>query len=102
MSESPLHQYVHKRFREIFGEPDTTLGRDDHWALKPDRYRAAINVLVNGTGGKPAVWVFDPHSEQDGVLRTAIKSEKELDELIPIIQDRVRQAALKPHRTSNG
>ena len=100
-SESPLHQFVHRRFREVFGDPNNSLGRDDHWALKPDRYRAAINVLVNGTGGNPVVWVFDPHCEEDGPLRTIIDDEQALGDLIKKIQDRVKAVALKPDRTGN-
>ena len=92
-----LHQQVHKRFRETFGEPDNTLRRDDHWSLKPDGLnRASINVLVNGTAENPAVWVFDPHSKNDGVMRQLIAHESELEEIIKLIQDRVKRAAAEP------
>jgi hypothetical protein len=93
---SALHQHVHQRFRELFGEPDNTLGRDDHWSLKPDGpKRASINVLVNGTVENPAIWVFDPHSKNDGVMRQLISHESELEEIIKLIHDRVRRAAAR-------
>jgi hypothetical protein len=96
MSEaSPLHVFVHKRLREVFGDPDNSLGRDDHWSLKPARpYAASINVLVNGTAETPAVWVFDPHAQNNGVLRAAVKDEGSLDAIIKQIQERVNRASL--------
>jgi len=33
---SVLHKFVHGRLREIFGQPDNSLGRDDDWSLRPD------------------------------------------------------------------
>ena len=33
---SPLHSMVHDRFVEVFGKPESSLGRDDHWGLKPE------------------------------------------------------------------
>jgi hypothetical protein len=99
---SPLHKFVHKRFREIFGDPDNALGRDDHWALKPSPYQASINVLVNGTSEAPAVWVFDPHVPNDGVLRKLIKSESEIEELVKHIQKRIEQAAAKGDGSQDG
>lgn len=90
-----LHTYVHQRFREAFGEPDNTLGRDDHWSLTPSREQPAINVLVDGTGETPAVWVFDPHIKDDGVMQRAVKKEDDVAELIEKIQQQVEQAKLK-------
>ena len=66
---SELHQRILSRFREVFGEPDNTLGRDDHWALKPEPYKLAINVLAHGTSELPAIWVFAPHDTKEDVLR---------------------------------
>src|SRR5437870_12831950 len=78
---SPLHKLLHRRFHEVFGEPDHTLGRDDHWALMPSTPHAiSINVLVNGMPEMPAVWVFDPYSRTDGVIRTSIKDEAHLED----------------------
>jgi hypothetical protein len=91
---SALHNYIHTRFRELFGQPDNTLGRDDHWSIKPDGpYRASINVLVNGTDEMPAVWVFDPHSREDGVMRAVVKSEDDLIDIVKQIQDRVARGS---------
>jgi hypothetical protein len=94
MSEtSALHKFVHARLREVFGPPDNTLGRDDHWSIKPSASQAAINVLVNGTAEHPAVWVFDPHVPNDGVLRTAIQREEQIESVIEQILDRTKKAA---------
>lgn len=66
----------------------------DHWSLRPDGpYRASINVLVNGTAEVPAIWVFDPHVKNDGVLRSVIKNEDELMEIVKQIKDRLDRAA---------
>jgi hypothetical protein len=89
---STLHKLVHKRFHEVFGGPDITLGRDDHWSLKPSKNSISINILVNGTGEKPAIWVFDPFSKTDGVLRELISNEKELNKVIKQIQQRLKLA----------
>ena len=97
-----LHKYVHQRFREIFGEADNSLGRDDHWALKPSPYQSSINVLVNGTAEHPAVWVFDPHMPNDGVLRKVVTSESDVDELAKQIQERINQAAAKRDGSQDG
>ena len=91
---SEFHKVLHKRFKEVFGDPDHTLGRDDHWALKPGGQAIPINVLVNGMPELPAVWVFDPNSRDDGVMRVSVKDEAHLDEIIEQIQERVKQAGL--------
>jgi hypothetical protein len=92
-----LHKFVHKRFREVFGEPSSSLGRDDHWSLPISGLDlAAINVLVNGTSSEsPAVWVFDPHIQHDGVMRVAIKDEATLEDTINQILERVKRANRK-------
>ena len=91
---SELHQRILARFREVFGEPDNTLGRDDHWALKPDPHKLAINVLANGTAELPAIWVFDPHDHNDGVLRIGVKSHQDIEDFITLIRDRLERARL--------
>jgi hypothetical protein len=89
-----------ERFREVFGEPDNTLGRDDHRALKCDRYAVggrdilSINVLVGGMSDMPAVWVFDPNSRDDGMMRIAVKDQAHLEDIINQIQERVKKASL--------
>ena len=89
---SPLHQHLHKRFKEVFGKPDNSLGRDDHWAFFPTPNSVSINVLVNGTAQTPAVWVFDPHSRDDGGMRSGIEGEDDLIEVVKQIQARVKRA----------
>jgi hypothetical protein len=87
---SAIHELVHKRFRDVFGEPDSVLGTDNHWALKPDvPYAVSINILVDGTAKAPAVWVFDPHVKTDGVLRVFVENEQMLEDIILRIQARV-------------
>ena len=89
---SPIHDYVHKRFRETFGEPDNTLGRDDHWSLRPGAFKPAINILCNGGAEVAAVWVFDPHSKNDGVIRVAVETRDQVEAIILTIQQRLRDA----------
>jgi hypothetical protein len=91
-----LHELVHARIREVFGDPSSTLERDDHWALMPDGLDIApIHILVNGTAESPAVWVFDPHSRSDGVHRVAVKDEDELHKIIKHIEHRLQRASVK-------
>ena len=92
---STLHAYAHARFHEVFGEPQTTLGKDDHWELKPSPDAVSINVLVDGSSHKPSIWVFDPYDRSDGVSSIAITSEQQVEETIKQIQERLRCAAEK-------
>jgi hypothetical protein len=92
---SEFHARVHAIFREYFGEPDSRLGRDDHWALDVGGDRPPIHILVNGTAEHPSIWVFDPHSLDDGVMRQVVRTEAEVRNLIPIIQKRVEIASAR-------
>lgn len=89
---SPLHAYVFARFREVFGEPNNTLQKDDHWALQTVVLDKPINVLVNGTPASPACWIFDPHETTSPVYNTAMASEGQVDDVIILIQTRVKRA----------
>jgi hypothetical protein len=53
----------------------------------------AINVLVNGSVEKPAIWVFDPHNRHDGVFRAYIESDDHLERIIAQIHQRLKAAA---------
>ena len=55
---SSLHNYVDARFREAFGEPHTSMGKDDHWRLQGSPSQLPINVLLNGNREIPALWIF--------------------------------------------
>lgn len=95
---SPLHAYIFTRFREAFGDPNTSLQKDDHWAFAgaiPDK---AINVLVNGTPAFPAVWLFDPHEISDPVYSSAVSTEMQVDKIITLIQARITRAG-KPRES---
>ena len=95
-ARSALHKFVHDRFCELFGDPDSSLGRDDHWSLRPEGpYRSCINLLVNGTAEQPAIWIFDPHSRNDGVFRASVKNEDDLHKVIRQIEHRLERAAAK-------
>jgi hypothetical protein len=74
---------------EAFGPPDHSLGRDDHWALTPFPSALTLNILLNGSGDMPAVWVFDPYGEPEGVVKSVVHNERELDDIIQAIRDRV-------------
>lgn len=89
---SALHQFVHAQIREAFGEPDHSLGRDDHWALRPGAKKANINILVNGSAETPTVWIFDPHSRTQGVFRAAIKKEDDMYKVLKQIEHRLQRA----------
>jgi hypothetical protein len=89
---SPLHAYIFTRFREIFGQPTNSLQKDDHWAFQTLPTDHVINVLVNGTPSSPAVWIFDPYEAGHHVYNSAMADEAEVDEVIMLIQDRVKRA----------
>jgi hypothetical protein len=86
-----LHQYVHDRFRAAFGQPSNSLEKDDHWAMETTNINQPINILVNGTPAAPAVWVFDPHELAMPVYSTSLISEEAVDNVIVLIQTRVKR-----------
>ena len=102
MSQSlSISKVVHARFREVFGQPHRSMGKDDHWSLQPTPMKAPIYVLVNGTTEHPAIWMFDTHSKNDGVFSKTVTNEDELHEVIKQIQDRVKSVA-RPSGSPNG
>lgn len=84
--------YIHARFREVFGEPNSMLAMDSQWSLRSHMEAPAIFVLVNGSYEKPAVWVFDPFATEN-VWRTSITSNAEVDRAIEEITHRTARAA---------
>jgi hypothetical protein len=88
---SPLLKYIHSKFREVLGEPDTTLELDSQWSLKVAPGAPAIFILVNGSYEKPAVWIFDPYTSEN-VWRTSITSNGQVDDALDEIQARVTAA----------
>jgi hypothetical protein len=92
--DSPLKRACDRLLREAFGEPNRTLGRDHHWALKPHANGISINVLVNGTLDVPVVWVFDPYDHSTGVVDVAIETEDTVEKIIAQIQERLQRASL--------
>ena len=95
MSYHHLLEYIHAQFRESFGEPYSTLGRDSQWSLRPNGRDGAptVFVLVNGSHEKPALWVFDPYAADDSVWKTGISSEQDVDSGISEIRKRLAAAA---------
>jgi hypothetical protein len=89
---SPLLAYIHAKFREILGEPYTTLVLDSQWSIRSDPKAPAIFVLVNGSYEKPAVWIFDPYTAEN-VWRTSITSSEEVDRALEEIGRRAAAAA---------
>ena len=89
---SPLLVYIHAKFREVLGEPSTTLVLDSQWSIRSDPRAPAIFVLVNGSYEKPAVWVFDPYTA-DNVWRTSITCQGEVDSALEEIGRRAATAA---------
>lgn len=88
-----LYTIVCTRFREAFGQPHNVLGGGEQWTLEPTaRYESAIHVLLNGTPASPGIWVFDPHDHQTGVENTPIEEERQIADLINLIQQRLNFA----------
>jgi len=89
---SPVLRYIHTRFREVFGEPYTTLELDSQWSIRSSPEVPAIFLLVNGSYEKPAVWIFDPYTAEN-VWRTSVTSDAEVDAAIVEIKRRTTAAA---------
>jgi hypothetical protein len=90
---SALHQYVHARFREVFGDPSNSAGQDEQWSLDPGPSRASIHVLVDGKAEQPTIWIFDPHDREDGVGNASIAHIQQVDDIIRQIQARMARPA---------
>ena len=58
----------------------------------------ALNVLVNGSPEKPAVWVFEPQRHEDGVMSCSISTNDDIEQIISAIQNRLK--APPPIRTA--
>jgi hypothetical protein len=93
--KSEAHRMAHDKLIEAFGPPGKSLDRDDHWALAPYAGGITINLLLNGSSDVPAVWVFDPHDENDGVSRGFVQTTGELAAMIQVIRDRLERARRK-------
>jgi hypothetical protein len=93
----PLLEYIHARFRESFGPPYSTLGRDSQWSLRAsldgdgrlDGAAPTIFVLVNGSHEKPAAWIFDPFDGVDNVWKSSITAESDVESAIIEINRRL-------------
>jgi hypothetical protein len=88
---SPVLRYIHTKFREVFGEPFSTLELDSQWSLRSEPSAAAIFLLVNGSYEKPAVWIFDPFAEEN-VWRASVTSNAEVDDAIEEIKRHTKAA----------
>jgi len=62
-----------------------------------------INVMVNSSTERPAIWVFDPYDGADPATPISIKNVDDIEEAIHGIRDRVQLAAMIPrHDGSDG
>ena len=93
MPASTLHTYVESRFRELFGEPFSSLGKDTHWALRPQPNAMPISILLNGSADEAIVWVFDPY-DHGSALREAMATKEVAEGMISQIQERLRLASI--------
>jgi hypothetical protein len=94
---SLLLTYVHAKFRQVLGEPFSTLELDSQWSLRSRPQAPAIFVLVNGSYEKPAVWIFDPYAA-DNVWRTSVTCEGDVDGALGEIGRRTAFAAVTDSR----
>ena len=90
---SPPHQSTYDRLSRDFGEPHNKVGQDHQWSLRPPPLRVSIHILLDGHLDKPVIWVFDPHSEYDGVFRAYVEGDDQLEEIIQMVHARIKAAA---------
>ena len=84
-----LHLALRTRFREVFGKPHHTMGRDDHWRLQSCNL-LCLNVLVSGSREKPMVWLFEPQNRDNGVSSRFMNSLDDIEIMIVSIQQRLK------------
>ena len=89
IQEATLQDHLRAQFQAAFGPPHRTTGHDDHWQLHC-LGASALNILVNGSPKRPAVWVFATHDRTDGVFSRSISTEEQVAEIIVHIQERLR------------
>jgi hypothetical protein len=87
------HDLLRRHLTAAFGEPDHLIGKDSHWALRPQGRAVSINVLINGTPEAPVVWVFDPYDGADGACGSLVRSHRDADQVIATIRQRLERAA---------
>jgi hypothetical protein len=90
MYVSPLHEKLHNRFREIFGEPHRSVGKDTQWSL-PKGHIACIHLLANGSAELPIVWVFDQHDPVNAVTHVTIEAEAHIEDVLTIVRQRIER-----------
>jgi hypothetical protein len=94
--QDSLYTIVHTQFHQAFGPPQSVQGGGEQWTLNPfTKYRNRIHVLLNGTPDKPGVWIFDPHDSKNGVQNTPIVEQRQIGDLIALIQERLDFANLQ-------
>ena len=101
-SQNSLYRLVHAQFHEAFGQPHALQGGGEQWTLPPDpKHKNGIHVLLNGTRDQPGVWIFDPHDQHNGIQNTPITQQRQISELITLIQERLKHADRQRDDTSS-
>ena len=102
MTQEPtLESHLRAQFQLAFGPPHRTIGHDDQWQLDCEG-TVSLNILVNGSPTKPAVWVFAAHDPAIGVFGRAITTPEDVMEIIGHIQKRLDLPLPVPATTSDG
>lgn len=92
LQRSAVQQIVYERMCEEFGRPEQeNFTQTEHWALQPYSGAPSINILLKEWKCVPAMWIFDPHDHETGVLCTYIQNESELEGMIAQVQARLKR-----------
>jgi hypothetical protein len=89
MTSAALHDRLHARFRETFGDPQHTLGPAAQWSFASDPTALPVNVLLNGAGDHPSVWIFDPRASDRSAPMVAITQQEHVEAVIARLQQRL-------------
>lgn len=86
---SRLHGRVLARFRDVFGTPERTMGRDHRWSLRPDGGGGNVTLRIDCYGDDLEVWILDPLAQDGGVQRCRLTNEQETSDVILRVRKRI-------------